>query len=224
MRSTQSSATIAFRALAMLGFVAAISWIAFSGTVMPEKARKLWDTVRPVISSAISTARAKIMTEAPSSNAKPQSFAAVPGQTSNGIANQPGQLIKDDRAVLLPAPSSGSGGERYIPPPSNVVPANYQSAVESGINRPGFKVQNETNPFIAIQDRLRELGASYYLLETWGNRRQFFRFYCQMSMGGNASYTHYFEATNADPMGAMADVLGQVEAWRSGNNGMQLKP
>jgi len=49
---------------------------------------------------------------------------------------------------------------------------------------------------MAMQDRLRQLGATYYLLETWGNQRQFYRFYCQMAVGGNSSYTHYFEATN----------------------------
>ncbi len=74
---------------------------------------------------------------------------------------------------------------------------------------------------MALQSRLRQLGATYYLLETWGNQRQFYRFYCQMAVGGNAGYTHYFEATNSDPLGAMADVLRQVEAWRGGGSAVR---
>ncbi len=71
---------------------------------------------------------------------------------------------------------------------------------------------------MSMQDRLRQLGASYYLLETWGNQRQFFRFYCQMAVGGNSSYTRYFEAINANPLEAMGDVLRQVEDWRGGGD------
>ena len=90
----------------------------------------------------------------------------------------------------------------------NIVPADYQTAVEPNINNKGSNSgQTGTNPFMSMQDRLRQLGASYYLLETWGNQRQFFRFYCQMAVGGNSSYTRYFEAINPNPLEAMADVL-----------------
>jgi hypothetical protein len=67
-----------------------------------------------------------------------------------------------------------------------------------------------------IQERLRELGATYYLLESWGNDQQLFRFYCKVAVGGNADYTHWFEAIHADPMEAMRQVLRRVETWRGG--------
>jgi hypothetical protein len=35
-------------------------------------------------------------------------------------------------------------------------------------------------------------------------------------VGGNASYTRYFEATDSNPHQAMAQVLQQVETWCSG--------
>ncbi len=54
------------------------------------------------------------------------------------------------------------------------------------------------------------------MLESWGSREQLYRFYCKVAVGGNPNYTHYFEATGSDPLAAMADVLGQVEAWRAG--------
>jgi len=68
--------------------------------------------------------------------------------------------------------------------------------------------------FDDIQLRLRELGASYYLLESWGSQRQLYRFSCKMAVGDNADFTRYFEAADADPLQAMLRVLGQVETWR----------
>ena len=65
--------------------------------------------------------------------------------------------------------------------------------------------------FDDIQLRLRELGASYYLLESWGSQRQLYRFSCKMAVGGNTDFTRYFEAADADPLQAMLQVLRQVE-------------
>ena len=59
------------------------------------------------------------------------------------------------------------------------------------------------------------MGATYYLLESWGNQRQFYRFYCKMAVGGNPNYTRYFEATQGNALQAMAQVLQQVESWRA---------
>lgn len=73
-----------------------------------------------------------------------------------------------------------------------------------------------TDRFTYALDRLRELGAVYYLLETWGNEGQRFRFHCKMAVGGNPGYTRRFEATDADPLQAMARVLSDVETWRAG--------
>jgi hypothetical protein len=70
--------------------------------------------------------------------------------------------------------------------------------------------------FIYVLDRLRELGAAYYLLEAWGSEAQRFRFHCKMVIGGNPGYTRQFEANDPDPLQAMARVLSDVEAWRAG--------
>jgi len=70
--------------------------------------------------------------------------------------------------------------------------------------------------FTYVLDRLRELGATYYLLETWGNEGQRFRFHCKMAIGGNPSYTRHFEASDRDALQAMARVLTEVEGWRAG--------
>jgi hypothetical protein len=70
--------------------------------------------------------------------------------------------------------------------------------------------------FNVVHDRLRQLGATYYLLESWGGQQQLYRFYCKMAVGGNSNYTRYFEAIDSDPLRAMSQVLQQVESWRSG--------
>jgi hypothetical protein len=70
--------------------------------------------------------------------------------------------------------------------------------------------------FTEMERKLRELGATYYLLETWGSDGQLYRFHCRMPVGENPNYTRHFEATGADAMKAMAEVLERVGAWRAG--------
>jgi hypothetical protein len=75
-----------------------------------------------------------------------------------------------------------------------------------------------TTQFRRMEQRLRELGATYYLLETWGSSGDRYRFFCKMAISGTADYNRnrIFQATAADPLHAMQDVLEQVEQWRSG--------
>jgi hypothetical protein len=75
---------------------------------------------------------------------------------------------------------------------------------------------NSTDQFTQYVRRLQELGAVYYLLETWGERGQLFRFYCKVAVGGNPNYTRYFDAADADPLVAMGKVVQQIMAWRNG--------
>lgn len=67
----------------------------------------------------------------------------------------------------------------------------------------------------SIERRLRELGATYYLLEYQGNSSHY-RFHCKMSIAGNPNLTRPFEATDTDPLRAMGQVLDQVQKWRAG--------
>lgn len=224
MHSSQSSATIAIRAIVMLAFIIAIPLAAINGSALPEKARKLLEKIWPAIASAISTTASNVLTEAPAYDAKSQNLLSVPSPNLSGIANPPAQLSLNTQPNTLSQQSPIGNVKQISSPTSNVVPADYQIAVEPQINHPGYAGNNNpsgANPFMAMQDRLRQLGATYYLLETWGNQRQFYRFYCQMAVGGNSSYTHYFEATNSNPLEAMADVMRQVEAWRMGGDAVR---
>ena len=68
----------------------------------------------------------------------------------------------------------------------------------------------------ALERRLRELGATYYVLERWGKHGQYHRFQARMAVDGQADRVRHFEATHSDPQQAMANVLAQVESWRAG--------
>ena len=100
--------------------------------------------------------------------------------------------------------------------PASPVAANPPAApslsVEPSADSPDVAVAS--TQFRDIQDRLREWGATYYVLESWGNDQPLYRFYCKMAVGNSADYVHCFEATHADPFQAMLQVVRQVEAWR----------
>jgi hypothetical protein len=67
-----------------------------------------------------------------------------------------------------------------------------------------------------MERKLREYGATYYLLETGGSDGHQYRFHCRMAAGPDPSRVQMFEATDADALSAMAKVVAQVEAWRTG--------
>jgi hypothetical protein len=80
----------------------------------------------------------------------------------------------------------------------------------------GAQSLEQPERFTAMERKLREHGATYYLLETWGNEGELYRFHCKMAIGNNPNYTRHFEATDRDALRAMAQVLERVEAWRAG--------
>ncbi len=133
MQSSQSSATIAFRALVMLAFIIGIPLVAFNGSSLPDQAKKLLEKVWPVIASAISTKTSSTLPEAPPYDVKSQNPLAVPGQTLIGQSNPPGQLTANNQPNLLPQQVLGESSARFGQPASNIVPADYQTAVEPNI-------------------------------------------------------------------------------------------
>jgi len=87
-------------------------------------------------------------------------------------------------------------------------PADHRGVAQT----PALKEAGEDR-FTRLGSRLQQLGATYYLLEHWGNGQ--YRFYCRMAIAGNPRLTQNFEQIDADPLKAMARVVEQVEAWRT---------
>jgi hypothetical protein len=95
-----------------------------------------------------------------------------------------------------------------------IAPVSYQVALEpfsppQNTSGSGFSTNER---LIQIQDQLRRLGATYYLLESWGNQADYYRFCCKIAVGGNPNFTRHFQATHSDPLEAMLAVLRQVES------------
>jgi len=188
----QSSAAVVCRALVMLAFLVGVPIVALSGTSWPELVKRLqekWQELRlPAISTQASASTPPPLAEAPRFGTPP---AATLGPDTAGSAVVPASYQAPLDAAPFAQPSPAAPQLNAQPP----------AAVDQ---------------FVYVQQRLRQLGATYYLLEAWGNDRQLYRFYCKMAVGGNASYTRYFEATDSNPHQAMAQVLQQVETWCSG--------
>ena len=144
----------------------------------------------------------------PTPHAAPVPDAAAIALSAPKAASEPVQAAATTRPPSMPAafPKESS------PPTSPVVPASFEGTPPATAALVG-RGDSPADAFTHIQDRLRSLGATYYCLEAWGGQQQLYRFYCQMAVGGNASYTRYFEAIEPSPLRAMTAVLQQVEAW-----------
>jgi hypothetical protein len=139
--------------------------------------------------------------------APPTGTAPAQSQPTNFEASEDRAATGSPAASHRPRPPAGTNQPSYpqARPPQAGTSVGQGDRVDSG------------ERFTQIQRRLRDLGATYYLLETWGDRGDQFRFHCKMPVAGNPNYTRPFEATHRDPIAAMQKVLEQIEAWRGGS-------
>jgi len=127
------------------------------------------------------------------------------GTQTAAFASPAGAQVPHYPGVGQPDPTQAALADAREPGP-------YPAAAAGASPQP----TEQCDRFTAIQRRLREHGATYYLLETWGNAGELYRFHCKMAVGNNPNYTRHFEATDRDPLRAMNVVLERVEAWRAG--------
>lgn len=95
------------------------------------------------------------------------------------------------------------------PPPQGALSAGVPALIQAE----GTGASSDM--FVAIQSRLQQLGAVYYLLETWGSDPACYRFYARMAVAGNRNVTRHFEAVDRIPIRAMQRVLENVERWKA---------
>lgn len=104
--------------------------------------------------------------------------------------------------------------------PSTSQPNPFRTAGQPGAEAPAGQSiptqPEQPDRFRMMERKLREYGAVYYLLETWGTEGELYRFHCRMAITNNPNYTRHFEATDRDALKAMSQVLARVEAWRAG--------
>jgi hypothetical protein len=118
-----------------------------------------------------------------------------------GANRPPDEHARTAQFDAAPAPMAGSAPQFAVPQPAANAARDPRAASEG---------------FHAIERRLRELGATYYLLETWGNAGQMYRFHCKVAMENNPKQTRQFDGTDVEPLRAMRKVLDQVEQYRAG--------
>lgn len=82
---------------------------------------------------------------------------------------------------------------------------------QASCDRKGRSPDSPADHFSTIQHRLRQLGATYCRLETWGEGGEQFRFQCRIASPRGPGRFRDFEAVDADPVQAMTKVLGQVQ-------------
>lgn len=222
----QSPAAVAVRAFVMLACLVAIPLVAVFGNALPElidgAMGSWWSSDAATVAAAVD--------EAPL-------FEPLLRNSSDGPKSQ------DSFAPAWPpnklAEPADTGSPVCDLDGGRVLPATYEAPIESAFNHrsgQGLLCAGEdgqmpvptahdqpgtasTDQFHAVYQRLKELGSTYVLLESWGDGHEQFRFYCKIAIAGNPHYTYRFEATNADPLAAMANVLRQVEVWRAGRYG-----
>lgn len=171
---------------------------------------------RPEIAQARSTRGAIARSQTPD---QPQS-GNVPRQI---IADAPpiapiGYQLSGDRPHRQASPAVAEMPAGALPVASvlatsgtDPAPTAIARSLDSGATVP----TRETDQIQSFRQRLYDLGAVYLLLETWGESGSLYRCFCQVAVGGNPNCTRHFEATDSDPLRAIAQVAEQVEQWRS---------
>jgi hypothetical protein len=186
----QSSATVGLRALVMLACAVGIPVLAIWGASWSEIVKKFQNLPWPAVVELASA-----------STSNPQPLGEAPRFTPN---NEAGTAQPNP-----PSPASSFAGH-FDPPAASGPSTNADRYGESAAS-----VSPEpASEFGDVPKRLQQLGATYYVLESWGNDQRLYRFYCKMAVAGRNDYTHCFEATDANPHQAMQQVLQQVEAWQ----------
>jgi len=225
----QSSFTVFCRALVMLTCLVVLPLAAITGGT----GRKV---IVPLVERCLDLLRERPVEPVEHALVPPPPAGASSGQLASG---------KTARAVgqpLVAAPSGGNPAGGVYPASGGVdesvkesgsrlstswpqVPHRRQFEAGSlGQSEPAASIERTTGnlgpvsatpPQRVIEQRLRDLGATYYTLEKWGSSQRLYRFECRMAITTDPNYTRFFEATAERPLGAMEHVLAQVEAWRA---------
>lgn len=182
-----------------------------------------------------STSSDSLATE-PQSSAPPFQAPAPPRQSPppiQGLVGHPGRQpdavlanydrpskSTDDRGLsptYPTAPAVGANDYRGMPSPNANLGPPPQAAQAVG-------EAATVDQFVYVEKKLRDLGANYYLLENWGDQGECYRFHCRIAVAKGGNFTKHFEATDAQPLGAMTRVLADVEAWRRGSPAWEVPP
>jgi hypothetical protein len=213
----------------MLACLVTVPLIAIFGKSLPEMARSLLAGRRPVqtapaCGSAGAAPRFAPLSAIDWASAGRSQRALLDRRTGRGQGATPSsrQAMGAMNSGVIPAGYEHAAGTTSAPGlPGGAcnevcTPGPAGARVPSNQRSPQLLAPSADDQFTTIQQRLRQLGATYYLLESWGSQQELYRFYCRIGIGGSRNVTRYFEATDSKPLQAMIQVLEQAETWRAG--------
>ena len=205
-RPRESSGVLIFRVVVMLSCLILVPLAAIFGSAFPELVRtQLVDRVK-ALAGGSPPAAAPVqpgIDEAPA-------YTPLVADRNGAFGQHPSEAAPDWQPAAGPATAHQVD---YTTPVVNIEPPAMEFSSPPATQPPAV---HSVDHFTEIQHRLREYGAVHYALESVAADGAY-RFHCTMSAVGAAA-PQKFEATDRDPLRAMANVLAQVEAWRAQAN------
>jgi hypothetical protein len=209
----QSSAMMAVRAVTLLFCLAAVPLLAIFGKNLPAAVKSLVQSYTNPAKNSPSQAertdppvfRPGLLASKSETATPPSTAVEDPGKTAN-VGILPAQPLVPVTAAMHrenSAASSVSAGNTQTP----AVPSISSSSTSPVGFPPGY--------FREFEVRLRQLGATYYRLETLEAQGSQYRFFCKVALGPGEAETLAFFATDRDPLAAIEQVIRQIEGWRT---------
>jgi hypothetical protein len=178
--------------------------------------------VAPANVGASSTSNVPVGYEVPS--VSPGGTAGGPPCASSPTAGQPSQgglsgllvegqpTTQPDMPTMFPGSGAAVQGAARQPPLGG---ADQVPAGPGSIGGGTGQSSQDGGTFVRVQERLRDMGAVYYRLESWGAQSQLYRFQCEMAVESSRGLTRHFEAVDNHPLVAMQRVLAEAETWHA---------
>ena len=208
----QSSLLLVVRALLIVAFLVVVPLTAVLGWPLTEVLQTAIDRIRPIV-AATSAGDGRRALRADVEKPRLEPIPTAP-RLEPDVVFAVETHAADDFPPGVNAPIS-----YYAAPdgPSRLPNGPARDKVFSPPTRTSRADETQPSPdrFRVVERRLRQLGATYLLLETWGQQGQKYRFYCKVSIAGDSNDSRHFEATGTTALAAMKRVLGDVQAWRS---------
>lgn len=204
----QASFLVFFRATVMLACLVVLPLIAVTGSADLERLRPALRWCRGLVERTLTGAAVSAAESSADRPAAAPPFRSLPVSVDANVERPSPPVERTIPADVLPAQAPASAPASAPAPPVGPRPTEQTAGATGGEPRgDGPTVQQ-------LAARLQQLGATYYLLEKWGETGALYRFHCRVALADNPQQFRYFEATSQVPHQAMVDVVAQVERWR----------
>ncbi len=208
-----SAIAMAFRATILLSSAILLPLFAVFGNHLPDVLTAVADMQWMGSTSPHAPVPAGVATDSPVF--RPSPIGGSPIGTTDFSAHQP----RDTPQIAKPNTAGADPGGlpvHYLAPAGNLPVDRLDVAAGRAPIIPPADARTEYSRghFGVSETRLRQLGASYYQLESWKNEAETYRFFCKIPIAGQEQFQAFY-ATSNDPVRAMNIVIQQIEAWQA---------